>query len=381
MEGVLDDVALRTDVHLADHAQSVHGRVERADPVRQRLGQHRDHPTREVDGVATLLGLDVERVAGAHVVADVRNRDVELESLALHFTVDRIVEIPRGLAVDGDERQIAEIHAPTDVALTDSRPDALGLGERLGGELVGHLVLAHRDLDLHSGVGRIPEDFCDVADRCDIARRLLHQSNDHDLPRLRTGAPFCRNQDIVGNAAVGCGNQRDPVLQHESPDEFLCASFEDLHHRTLGTPATIDADLPRHHAIAVHDFRHLAGREEHVLAFTIRNEEAVALRMPLHRAGNEFELLRDAQRALAVDHHLPFAAHRLEAPRERVALLLEDAEHVAKRCRRHRLSGIGEDLEDELARWQRVLVLLAFALQVRVGVTQRLAALGSLAAG
>ena len=185
----------------------------------------------------------------------------------------------------------------------------------------------------------------------------------------------------MGDPAIGRRHQRDAVLEDESPDELLRASFEHLHHCTFGTPATIDPDLPRHHAVAVHHLRHLAGGEEHVLTFAVGDEEAVALGMPLHRTGDQFELLRDAQRALAVDHHLAFAAHRLQAPRECVALLLEDAEHVAERRRRHRLSGIRQHLEDELARWKRVLVLLAFALQVRISVTQRLAALGSLAAG
>jgi hypothetical protein len=78
---------------------------------------------------------------------------------------------------------------------------------------------------------------------------------------------------------------------------------------------------------------------------------------------------------------ITLAPHRLESPRERVALLVEDAQHVAERRGRHRLAGICQHLQDELARWQRVLVFLPLAFEVRIGVPERLRALRGLGAG
>jgi hypothetical protein len=69
------------------------------------------------------------------------------------LAVDGIVEVARVLAVDGDQRHVAQV----DAALA-GRPrapgsgKAAGLGQRLGREAVRHLVLAHRDLDLHARI-------------------------------------------------------------------------------------------------------------------------------------------------------------------------------------------------------------------------------------
>ena len=75
IELVLRDPALGGHVHVADHAQPVDVRLERAELVRQRLRQHRNHAAREIDRRAALARVAVERVAVLHVVRDVGDRD------------------------------------------------------------------------------------------------------------------------------------------------------------------------------------------------------------------------------------------------------------------------------------------------------------------
>ena len=83
VELVLRDPALGGHVHVADHAEPVDIRLERAELVRQRLGQHRDHAAREIDRRAALARVAVQRIAVLHVMRDVGDRDDQPEPLAL----------------------------------------------------------------------------------------------------------------------------------------------------------------------------------------------------------------------------------------------------------------------------------------------------------
>ena len=57
-------------------------RVQRAEPVRQLLGQHRDHAIGEVDGRGARPRLAIERRVGLHVVAHVGDRDEQPPAVA-----------------------------------------------------------------------------------------------------------------------------------------------------------------------------------------------------------------------------------------------------------------------------------------------------------
>ena len=68
-------LAVAVDEHVADHRQPLDLGVERAEAVRELLGQHRDDAAREVHRGRALVGVEVDRLARAHVVADVGDRD------------------------------------------------------------------------------------------------------------------------------------------------------------------------------------------------------------------------------------------------------------------------------------------------------------------
>ena len=76
------DAAVVADAQLAAQAQPVLVRHQRAQAVRELLRQHRQDAIREVHGRAALARLDVERAAGLHVVADVRDRDDDAPAAA-----------------------------------------------------------------------------------------------------------------------------------------------------------------------------------------------------------------------------------------------------------------------------------------------------------
>jgi hypothetical protein len=370
MEGIAHDIAAWAEIHLADHAQAIDAGVERTDAVRQRLRQHRDHAPREVHRVAAVGRLEVERIAGTHVVAHVRDRDVELETLALGIAVDRIVEVARRLAIDRDERQIAQIDTAGEIAFRDRQGD--GLRTRFGfrAEHVRHLVLAHRDLDLHAGIGRITQHLDDVPDRGAVARRLLHEPHDHDLAGLRVRSRLLRDEHVVRDATVRRRDLADAVLDDVAPHHFRGAMLDHFDDAALDPTTPVDTDAARHDAVTVHHLRHLARRKEHVLAVVVGDEESVAFGMPLHHARDEIEFLRDAQHTAAIDQDLTSPRHRLETARERLVFLRLDRERLGERLGRERLSCLFHHVENELARRQGIFVFAALAFEIRIRASQ-----------
>ena len=136
-----EETALRHDaraghLHLADHAEAIDLGHQRAQVVREFLGQHRQHAAREVDRGRALARLGIEGRARPHVVADVRDGDEEPEARAARLGKDRIVEVARVLAVDRDERRRAQVFASLERCRRDFAPVAARHGERFGRKLV-----------------------------------------------------------------------------------------------------------------------------------------------------------------------------------------------------------------------------------------------------
>ena len=98
------------DRHVRRKAQAIDVRLQRAQLVRQRIRQHRQHTAREIHRRAALRGFRVERRARTHVMADVRNRDDQPIARRRLLGVHRIVEVFRIRPVDRDQRQFAQIH-------------------------------------------------------------------------------------------------------------------------------------------------------------------------------------------------------------------------------------------------------------------------------
>ncbi len=103
-------------VHVAHHAQTVDRGLERAQLVGELLGQHRNDAPRKVHRRAALARIEVDGIAVAHVVADVGDGHEQAEIAALALAVHSVVEIARRFAVDGDQRQRAQVDATLEVA-------------------------------------------------------------------------------------------------------------------------------------------------------------------------------------------------------------------------------------------------------------------------
>jgi hypothetical protein len=69
------DLAARGDHHVAYEHATVHLRIQRTQPVRQLLGQHWNHATREIHRCAAIERINIQRLVRAHVMRHVGNRD------------------------------------------------------------------------------------------------------------------------------------------------------------------------------------------------------------------------------------------------------------------------------------------------------------------
>ena len=81
--------------------------------------------------------------------------------------MDGVVEVAGGLAVDGDDREAAEVVAYGELFVGEGGDGVGGgvggFGEDVGGEDIGQLVLADDDLDVDAEVVGVAEDLEDAA--------------------------------------------------------------------------------------------------------------------------------------------------------------------------------------------------------------------------
>ncbi len=132
-----DDVALVVDLEQRGEHQAVGLRDERAEVGGELVGQHGDGAVREVDAGAAQARFEIDGRAGADVVADVGDVDVErVVAVGEPVHPDGVVEIARGLAVDGDDGQVAEVAAAGEFGGGDDAGDGLRLFDHFGRELV-----------------------------------------------------------------------------------------------------------------------------------------------------------------------------------------------------------------------------------------------------
>ena len=141
-----------------------------------------------------------------------------------------------------------------------------------------------------------------------------------------------RNQDVLVQAAIVRRHQGDAVLDQHAADQARRTTLQHLDDGALAAAATIDADHAGQHAVAVHHGAHLLRRKIKVVAALVRAQEAVALDVGDHRAGNQVELLRRGVVAAPALQQLAIAHHRAEALAHRQQVGFVDTASALRRC-------------------------------------------------
>ena len=167
-----DDFAVRVEFHDRAHHQAVFLRIERADAVREFLGQHGHGAIRKINGSAAQPRLAVQRRSAPHVMRNVGDVHLQLPVAvfeALH--VHGVVEIARRFAVDRDDRQIAEIAPPGALGIAHRMRRGGGFRQHFRGKFVRQMMFADQDLDVHAEIAGPPENFDHASRRRHAAAR------------------------------------------------------------------------------------------------------------------------------------------------------------------------------------------------------------------
>ena len=195
-----------------------------------------------------------------------------------------VVEVLGGLAVDRDERELAQVLAPGRILFAHGVGQALGLGQRLFREFVRQVELAQRNLDLHAGVLGVAEDLRDAADRLRVLGRLGHEFDGHHLPGLGLADLGRRHEDVLRDPPVFRDEKQHAMLGMQPADHAPVAPLENVDD-LAGRPAARVAPGHLHRcAVAVQHLAHFGRGQEHRLAALVRDEEPVAITMPFDPA-------------------------------------------------------------------------------------------------
>ena len=154
------------DLHQTRLHQPVHPRVETAQPRCQLFRKHVHGAVGKVRRGAAFTSRLVERAALGHIVRHVG--DVHPEPVAaVRQTLegDRVVEVPRGLAVDRHRREIAKVRPSRERPRAHRFPEPPRLGDRSLVMRVGQRMLPDDQLSIDPRIVHIAKDLGHPADR------------------------------------------------------------------------------------------------------------------------------------------------------------------------------------------------------------------------
>ena len=158
------NAAGRAELHEAAQDEAIFVGAQAADIGRELLGKHGNGAVGEVDAGPTEAGFEVEVGAGADVLGDIGDVDLEFVSAIGAFRdEDGIVEVFSGFAVDGDDGEAAEVAAAIDFNVIE-KGDGARFGQHLLREDARKLMLADHHFHVDAEVVGIAEHLDDAAD-------------------------------------------------------------------------------------------------------------------------------------------------------------------------------------------------------------------------
>src|SRR5579872_1996242 len=161
---VLDDLTAVVDLHDAGEHEAVELRAQAADVGREFEREHGHGAVGKVDTGAAQAGLLIEGTRGRDVLRDVGNVDLQLEIIVgQHADQDGVVEIAGSFAIDGNDRQSAEVATAAEFRAWDRRGHLLRFFERGRGKMMREMEFADDDFDVDAEVVFAAEDFDDAS--------------------------------------------------------------------------------------------------------------------------------------------------------------------------------------------------------------------------
>ncbi|MCY1290883.1 hypothetical protein D9M70_400460 [compost metagenome] len=314
VELVAGQLAGPGQAHLADHGEPVDQWVQRTEAVGENFRQHRDDPLGEVHRVAAPGRFLVQRRADLHIVRDVGDGDIQLPAATLAFLGEyRVVEVAGVLAIDGDERQGAQVDALLLVLLRHFRLEPGRLLLHALRPDVRNVVAAQRDFDLHARRHVVAEHLDHLALGLAVHARPDVDAHLDELVVLGLAALARRDQHFLLDLRIVGDHRADAALLEVAADDDLMGALDHFHQRAFAAAAAVEAGYPCQRAVAVEHQAHLRRAEEQVIAAVVRDEEAEAVAMAGDAAADQVELVHRRVGAAAGIDKLAVALHGAQA--------------------------------------------------------------------
>ena len=159
---IAENFSAMVDLHHAGKHEPVEMRTQAANIGGKLERQHGDGAVGKVNAGAAQAGFLIECRARRDILGHVGDVDLQLKIAVFRFAnCDRVVEVARRFAVDGDDRQIAEILAMVEFPGRNDGRNGLCLFERGGREMVRQMKFTNRDFDIDAEVIFAADNFND----------------------------------------------------------------------------------------------------------------------------------------------------------------------------------------------------------------------------
>ncbi len=294
--------------------------------------------------------------------------DHQAEAVAVGLAVHGVVEVLGILAVDGDQRQLAQVAAVADVLGGDIHRHRGGLVQHLLRELVRQAVAVDGGLHHQRRLEHVAQHREHAADRRAMGVRGVDDLADHQLAVFGAFGGVVRDLHVAKDPLVVGHHEADARLHVEAAQQPGGPALEHFGDHALAAATGIHARDAGHHPVAVHGLAHFIRRQEQVVAGAgVRAQEAEAVGVGDDGAGDQLHLARRHVAAAAVAQQLAVADHRAQALFQCVeAVGRGEAEHRGDFLGLLRAFGLGQRRQDRLAAGNGVLVAAGLAFGVRI---------------
>ena len=260
VELIARQTSLAGDGHFADHTQAVHLRVEGTQAVGEHFWQHRYNLRREVDRRTAAARFVIQRRVRTHVIAHIRDSHPQTPAATAFFlAIYGIIEVTGVFTINGDQRQIAQIHAACfglfrhfftqvfNLIFNRFRPD------------IRNFMGTQRHIDGHAGAHVIAQHFDDFTHRFGATGWALGEFHHHHKAHACAHHLFRRDENVEAQTAV--------VRHHKAyarigkVTAYNLAGFRHQHadHARFAAAFTVCTQRLRQDLVAVNTHLHLFG--------------------------------------------------------------------------------------------------------------------------
>ena len=221
------------------------------------LRQHGHHLPRKIHRVAARLRFNIQRIIGFHIKTHIGNRHNQAKAAsAVRLAVHRIVKITRRFAVDGYQRQAAQIEPPFAIARAHiGRIFCRELFD-LRREHMRQRVFAQCNFDFHTGVAVIAQHFHHARHRLAVPCGLRDQFNRDHLPCFGIAGLIGRHHEFLTDAFVFGHHEVDAMTALQTAHVAGFRTFQNFGDFAFGPAASIHAGYACHHTVAVQHLAH-----------------------------------------------------------------------------------------------------------------------------